>query len=444
MKTHARTLLLSVALSSIGLTASAQDTTSGGAGLTVNPQGFGAITIRENQRRFEGSLTFRPTDYFRITTRVGAPLDTDSRTAGLLTPTGGLVSGFTAGMELSYDDTAVSFDEWTRSSQGIVCALVARDQIRRAAQQVATDARAVLPLLGNPPPLAVRFVEELLAAMNELAEDSGNATRRETATTAANAFRAQAAAINGGMPPMLNALSASATSFALGQTTICDLSNPALLGNLRQAHSRQERLGIAPGRVKPLLTVGVSLAGGYDRRSAYVGALPMPNANGTFPRAPEHDDWRFEAGLVSRIYIGERNVFSARAGITAEQIVKPSTTQLCVPTMAGAADSPLRCSQVSTLAAAPASRSSAFFRVAYAHLFGNVVDGALPGFELRAAGEALSTDDEHLVFGASAFVMPSVGNTLTRFGLGLDVTVPLAGDDRTVRAVPFVLVGVTP
>ncbi len=73
-----------------------------------------------------------------------------------------------------------------------------------------------------------------------------------------------------------------------------------------------------------------------------------------------------------------------------------------------------------------------------------MVDGALPGFELRAAGEAWGTDDQNLVFGASAFVMPSVGNTLTRFGLGLDVTVPLAGEDRTARAVPFVLVGVTP
>lgn len=438
MKTHARATLLSVMLSSIGLTASAQDTTAGGAGLTVTPQGFGAITVRENQRRFEGSLTFRPRDYFRITARVGAPLDADSRTAGLLTPAGGLVSGFTAGLELSYDGTAVSFDRWTRSTLNQVCAETTLEQTRHAATQLAASAQSVLPQLGNPAVVGAQLVERLRDAMSALASDPGNLAKIGSASAAANAFQAQATGIVGGVPSMLVELVAEVGRFVAGAHTICGQRGVA------SAYSRQERLGIAPGRVEPLVTVGVSLAGGYDRRSAYVGALPTPTANGTLPRAPEHDDWRFEAGVVSRIYIGERNVFSVRAGITAEQLVKPSTTQLCVPTMAGAADSPLRCSQVSTLAAAPASRSSSFFRVAYAHLFGNVVDGALPGFELRAAGEAWGTDDQNLVFGASAFVMPSVGNTLTRFGLGLDVTVPLAGEDRTARAVPFVLVGVTP
>lgn len=438
--------------------ASAQETTAGGAGLTVVPAGFGSITIRENQRRFEGSATLRVVDGMRLTARVSAPLDAESRQAALGRPAGGLVSGFNADVEFAYDQTAVAVTERERQIVNGICPLAIPQRQRRAAREVTAKIEAILADPGVPGSSrsVLETIRERFAAFTENPNDSRTLTRLDEGTlpTPGNTLQ-------GVGSEALDQLREAVERVRSGRAGICDPTDPNALSDaisassggadtsgqiLRQSIARRVSLGLATGLSGTNVAVGLTLAGSYDRYDVHIGGVPTPTPMGTLPSTRNLDSWRFQVGGVWRLYIGERNMLSFRAGVSASETANPLSAQVCVPInpMANVAYAS-RCSEVKYVNAAPEMRFAGFARVAFAHLFGRVIDGALPGFEVRAATESFGPDSgAHFVVGASVFMMPAINTTFTRFGFGADLTVPFTGDDRSATVVPYAFVGVTP
>jgi hypothetical protein len=443
--------------------ASAQETTAGGAGLTVAPAGFGSITIRENQRRFEGSATLRVAESVRVTARVGAPLDTDTRRAALARPTGGLVSGFSAGIEFAYDETAVAVTEQERRMGAEICPALIAEYERRAATEILgqidrliasnhpqDESPLVLPAMvsalrsqadvyraiATNPESADGAMRSRLAALPdpEASQQEHESSELTTIRTSHQRFMSH--------PPICNPMSPGGLLNELESTRL-SVGNEGRL--LRQSVARRLSLGLAPGESRVRHVGGLTLDGTYDRPSVHVGGVPSPTATGALPSPANLDSWRLQIGGVWRIYFGERNMLSVRAGLSLAESVSPLTAQVCIPIDPAATGTfSTRCSEVKYVNSAPERQTAVFARLGYAHLFGRVIDGALPGFEVRAAFEALTAADPHFVAGASVFMMPAINTTFTRFGFGVDLTVPLTGSDQSVTAVPYAFVGVTP
>ncbi|MEZ4394365.1 MAG: hypothetical protein R3A48_25105 [Polyangiales bacterium] len=208
---------------------------------------------------------------------------------------------------------------------------------------------------------------------------------------------------------------------------------------------QRERLGVQSLSRRVRWSVGANVDASYDRVSAYVGALPSPDAMGALPDPTDLDSWQVQGGLVVRLFAQEADLFSLRVGGSARQKPKLQETRLCLPATVGTTMGAQRCEDVNLVDAAPSVRGSLYARLAWSHLFNNVVDGSIPGVELRAAVESWdpgSARSGSAVFGASVFYMPTSNTTRARYGLGVDVSVPFNGG--SVSAVPFVLVGVTP
>jgi hypothetical protein len=185
----------------------------------------------------------------------------------------------------------------------------------------------------------------------------------------------------------------------------------------------------------------VEASGNYDRVSAYdTDDVKLP--------ARDISSYGLSLGPRLDLYLAPTWAFSLGSGAELTREPAFATAKRCTNlTSSDDSISGQSCKDVRLLGDEPDSAWSFYAQASAMYLFRDLVEGALPGTELRVQVTGLGQDAE-LKARFTSFLSPITGPALTRFGFGVDLLFPLYDDAESGiesaklhDIAPFLLVG---